>query len=305
MPRGPSPEAMRDLFLKSGVAAGIFWMCMATLLSSITGAFVRQLGGALPTMELVFFRNLIALALLAPWFLRLTPADMRTTRLPLYGLRVLFAYSAMVMLFYALGQMQIAKVYALQYTIPLFTILLAVLVLKQDADRHSWAACLVGFAGALIVIRPGIIELTTAAVLALCSAFMSAGSNTTIKLLARTEGAGVITVYTNLLMMPLAFVPMLFVWVTPTPGQWLWILGIGVTGSVGGYCFTRSVASADARVVQPFQFSRMIFATGLGFAMFAELPDLWTWVGAGVIFAASYYLLLRERRRGPPAAARS
>jgi drug/metabolite transporter (DMT)-like permease len=169
--------------------------------------------------------------------------------------------------------------------------------LKQTANRHSWGACLVGFAGALIVMRPGIIEVSAAVVLTLVSALLSAGSNTTIKLLARTESPGVITVYTNLLMMPCAFVPMLFVWVTPTPEQWPWIIGMGVTGSVGGYCFTRAVSSADARVVQPFQFSRMIFATVIGFAMFAELPDLWTWVGAGVIFAASYYVLLHEKNR--------
>lgn len=291
--------------LKSSAAAGIFWMCLATLLSSITGAFVRQLGGEIHAFELVFFRSVIALVLLSPWILRQGVGTMRTRRLPLYGLRVFFAYSAMVMLFYALGEMPIADVYALQYTIPLFTILLAVLVLGQQADRHAWAACFVGFAGALIVMRPGIIELTLAAVCALLSAFMSAGSNTTIKLLSRSEGPEVITIYTNLLMMPLAFVPMLFVWVTPTWQQWPWIIGIGIFGSVGGYCFTRSVGLADARVVQPFQFSRMLFAAALGFLMFGELPDFWTWVGAGVIFVASYYILFREtqaRRAGGKAA---
>lgn len=291
---------MRDFFPKGGVAAGIFWMCMATFLTSFTGAFVRELDGSVPIIELVFFRNFFALIMLAPWFLRLGASAMRTHRLPLYGLRVTFAYLSMLMQFYALGEMQIAKVYALQFTIPLFTILLAVLVLKQSASIHSWAACLIGFAGALIVMRPGVIEISLAVVLTLCSAVLSAGSNTTIKLLARTESPGVITVYTNLLMMPLAFVPMLFVWVTPSLAQWPWIIGIGITGSVGGYCFTRAVSSADARVVQPFQFSRMIFATVIGFAMFAELPDLWTWVGAGVIFAASYYVLWRERGRRQP-----
>lgn len=282
--------------LRSGPAAGIFWMCMATLLSSVTGAFVRQLGGEIHAFELVFFRTVVALVLLAPWILRQGVRTMRTQRLPLYCLRVFFAYTGMVMLFYALGEMPIADVYALQYTIPLFTILLAVLLLKQQADGHAWTACLIGFAGTLIVMRPGIIELTLAAVFALSSAFMSAGSNTTIKLLSRTEGPEVITVYSNLLMMPLAFVPMLFVWVTPSWDQVPWILGIGVFGSTGGYCFTRSVSLADARIVQPFQFSRMLFAAALGFLMFGELPDIWTWVGAGVIFISSYYILFRESR---------
>ena len=278
-----------------GVAAGIFWMCMATLLSSITGAMVRQLGGEIHAFELVFFRSVLAVIMLAPWVLRRGVRTMKTRRLPLYCLRVFFAYTAMVMLFYALGEMPIADVYALQYMIPLFTILLAVTILKQPADRHSWAACFIGFAGALIVMRPGIIELTLAAICALLSAFMSAGSNTTIKLLARTESPEIITVYTNLLMIPLALVPMLFVWVTPTWAQAPWIVGIAVIGSVGGYCFTLSVSAADARVVQPFQFTRMLFATGLGLLMFGEFPDLWTWVGAAVIFVSSSYVVIREK----------
>ena len=130
----------------------------------------------------------------------------------------------------------------------------------------------VGFAGALIVIRPGIIEITLASAAALLTAFMYAGSNTTIKLLARRDSPEAITLWTNLLMLPL--VPASFLWVAPTPEQWPLIVGAGVVSGLGGYCFTRSVSAADARVVQPFQFSRMIFATAVGFAMFSEFPGL-------------------------------
>jgi drug/metabolite transporter (DMT)-like permease len=210
---------------------------------------------------------------------------------------VFFAYTAMVMLFFAWGKMPIADVFALQFTIPLFTILLAVLILKQQTDRQAWAACLIGFCGALIVMRPGVVELTMAAAAAIASALMSAGSNTTIKLLTRTESVGTITVYSNLLMLPLALVPSLFVWVTPTLTQVPWIIGAALFSAVGGLCFTLAVGAADARVVQPFQFTRMIFAAVIGYWMFFELPDFWTWVGAAVIFGASYYIVLREAKK--------
>ena len=285
--------------LRTGVVAAIFWMCMATLLNSLAGGMVRELSGEIPIIELVFFRNVVALVILAPWVMRRGIVRLPAARLPLYGFRVLLAYAAMIMLFYALARMPIADVYALQYTIPLFTILLAVLVLKQHADAHSWGACLVGFAGTLIIMRPGIIELTLAAVCAITSALLSAGSNTVIKLLSRSESPEVITVWTNLLMMPLAFVPMLFIWVSPSWAQVPWVIGIGIASSMGGYSFTRAIASADARIVQPFQFSRMIFATAIGFLMFAELPDVWTWIGSAVIFAASYYVVLHERKGTP------
>ena len=282
--------------LKYGPAAGIFWMCMATLISSIAGGMVRELAGQIPAMELVFFRNVIALIVLVPIVIKQGVGLPSKSQIPVYALRVFFAYSAMVLLFYALARMPIADVYALQYTIPLFTILLAVIVLKQHADAHSWGACFVGFLGTLIVMRPGIIEITLASLAALTTAFMHAGSNTTIKILARRDNPEVITLWTNFGMLPLALIPTLFLWVTPTASQWPLVIGIGVVSSIGGYCFTRSVSAADARIVQPFQFSRMIFAAAFGWIMFSELPDLWTWIGAAVIFAASYYIVYREGR---------
>ena len=96
------------------------------------------------------------------------------------------------------------------------------------------------------------------------------------------------------MMLPLALFPALIFWVTPTFEQWPLVIGIGIVSSIGGYCFTKSVSAADARIVQPFQFSRMIFATAIGWIMFSELPDVWTWVGAAVIFGASYYIVYRE-----------
>lgn len=269
---------------------------MATLISSIAGGMVRELAGQIPAMELVFFRNVIALIVLVPIVMKQGVGLPSKSQIPVYALRVFFAYSAMVLLFYALARMPIADVYALQYTIPLFTIMLAVIVLKQHADIHSWGACFVGFLGTLIVMRPGIIEITLASLAALTTAFMHAGSNTTIKILARRDNPEVITLWTNFGMLPLALIPTLFLWVTPTASQWPLVIGIGVVSSIGGYCFTRSVSAADARIVQPFQFSRMIFAAAIGWIMFSELPDLWTWIGAAVIFAASYYIVYREGR---------
>ena len=280
--------------LKTGPAAGIFWMCMATLISSISGAMVRELAGEIPTFELVFFRNIIAMVVLVPIVLRQGVGLPDRSQLPFYGMRILFAFCAMVFLFYALARMPLADVYALQYTIPLFTILLAVLFLRQKADIHSWAAVFIGFVGTLIVMRPGIIEITLAGLGAITAACLSAGSNTTIKILARKDNAEAITLWTNIGMLPLALIPTLFVWVNPTVEQWPLIIGVGVVSSIGGYCFTRAVSAADARIVQPFQFSRMIFATAIGWIMFSEFPDLWTWIGAAVIFSASYYIVYRE-----------
>jgi drug/metabolite transporter (DMT)-like permease len=285
---------MEHGLLKSGAMAGIFWMCMATFFHSVMGAQVRSLGGEIPVIELVFFRNLIGVLVLVPWLLTSGGDSRRLSQLPIYALRICFAYISMVLLFYALSELPLANVYALQYTIPLFTILLAVLVLKQQSSIHNWVACLVGFCGVLIVIRPGIVEMSVAAFAALGAALLSGGSNTTLKLLSRTEGSGTVTFYSNLLMLPLALLPTLYFWVTPSWPQIPWLIGIGLFGVAGGYCFIRAVGAADARIVQPFQFTRMFFGTALGYFLFLELPDFWTWVGAAVIFLATYYIIWHE-----------
>lgn len=285
---------MQDNTARQAALRGILWMAAAGLLSAVTAGLVRQLSDAFSAIELVFFRNLIGLIILMPWLLYKGIGSMRTGRLPMYSLRVMFAYLAMVMSFYALGNMPIADVYALQFTIPLFTIVLAILILGQHAGVRSWIACLVGFSGALLIVRPGFIELSLAAGLALLSALMSGGSNTTIKLLSRTESPEIITVYSNLLMLPLALIPSVFVWVTPNWEQVPWIIALGLAGSISGYCFTRSVAAADARVVQPFQFLRMLFAALIGYVFFLEIPGPWTWAGAIVIFASATYVIRLE-----------
>lgn len=288
---------MQENTARQAALRGILWMAAAGFLSAVTGGLVRHLSGELSSIELVFFRNLVGVVILTPWLLHKGLGAMRTRRLPLYCLRVMFAYLAMVMSFYAIGHMPIADVYALQFTIPLFTIMLAVFILGQHAGIRSWIACLVGFCGALLIVRPGFIELSLAAALALVSALMSGGSNTTIKLLSRTDSPEVITVYSNMLMMPLALIPSLFVWVTPSWAQAPWIIALGLAGCISGYCFTRSVAAADARVVQPFQFLRMLFAALVGYVFFFETPGPWTWVGAIVIFAASTYVIRLEGGR--------
>lgn len=291
---------MEHGLLKTGAMAGIFWMCTATFFNSVMGALVRSLGGEIPVIELVLFRNVIGV--LVPWLLTSARESRRVSQIPIYGLRIGFAFTSMVLLFFALAHLPIADVYALQYSIPLFTILLAVLVLKQHTSIQSWAACLVGFCGVLIVIRPGIVEMSLAAFAALGAAMLSAGSNTTLKLLSRTEGSGTVIFYTNLLMLPLALVPTLFFWVTPSWAQVPWVIGIGLFGVAGGYSFVRAVGAADARIVQPFQFTRMFFGTALGYFLFLELPDFWTWVGAAVIFFATYYIIWHEGRAKKSAA---
>jgi drug/metabolite transporter (DMT)-like permease len=279
---------------------GALWMAAASLFVAMTAACVRQLSDDYSVLQLVFLRSVIGVALLAPWMIRMARrGTLRTTRLPLYGLRTALSYSGMVCLFFAFAEMPIGEVYALLFLVPLITIVLAVAILGERAGRHAWLACGVGFIGALVVLRPGIISLTLAAGAVLYTAVAYSATNICIKSLARTDTPVHITIYAHVIALPVAFVPAVLVWKTPAWADVPWILALGVFQLLSGLFHARSVSAADARVVQPFNFLRLPFSVVIAWFLFAELPSHWTWLGAGLIFASSYYVLYTEgKNRG-------
>jgi drug/metabolite transporter (DMT)-like permease len=272
---------------------------------ALSAACVRQLSGQFSPFELVFLRSLIGTLLLSPWMFRMSRrGTLRTTRLPLYMLRTGLSYTGMVCVFYGIAHMPIGEVYALLFLVPLITVVLAVLLLKEKAGAHGWIACAVGFCGALVILRPGIIAISLAAGAVMVTAVTYASTNICIKSLSRTDSPVQITIIGYFLALPLAFVPTLFVWKTPGWEDVPWILALGAFQTLGGLCHARSVHAADARVVQPFNFLRLPVSVLVAWYLFAELPSPWTWLGAALIFASSYYVLYREsgtRRKKPGA----
>lgn len=284
------PQSVRSQALR-----GIFWMVLAAGAYALSAGMVRKLSPEFTAFELVFLRTVVGLAMLLPWLvLRIGAGGLRTQRLNLFLLRGTFTYFAMVSTFYALGHMPVAEVYALQFTLPLFSILLAVLVLGERAGLGSWLACIIGFLGTVVILRPGFDEISAAALAALASAALYGGSNVCIKALSRTESAALITVYANIIMLPLSLVPALFTWHTPEWRHVPWLLALGITNTLGQLVLARAIAAADARIVWPFDFLRLPFAVVIGYVLFAELPGPWTWAGAVIIFSSSYYVVRRE-----------
>jgi len=284
---------------RHGAVRGILWMVLATLLSAAAAAIVRKLSADFSTFELVFFHSLIAVLVLSPWLLRQSAAGIAAScRLwRLYLVRSVLAFLGITGGFYAFAHVPIADVFALQFTTPLFTIVLAVLLLRERVGVRGWFAVLIGFSGALVILRPGLIVVSLGALAALASAVFFAGANITIRVLARSQSPYAITAYANLLTLPVALVAALFSWTTPEWHHFPWIVALGTFNALNQICLARSVGAADARVVQPFNFVRLLWGVGLGFVLFAELPDVWTWIGAAIIFGSSLEVLQREAGR--------
>ena len=160
----------------------------------------------------------------------------------------------------------------------------------------------VGFAGTLVILRPGNDIVTFGALLALGSSFIWAGAIITIKQLTRTESSLTVTAWAAVTVGVFSLLPAILVWQWPTWEQGFWLVVIGTLGSIVQLSLARAFSLADTSVVMPFDFLKLVWASLLGVLLFAEIPDIWTWIGGGVIFASSSYIAYRERRRGSPPA---
>ena len=275
---------------------GVLWMLVsAAALAGLTGV-VRHMSAGLPPFEIAFFRSFFGLLILAPWLMRSGLGVLRTKRLGLYTMRCALGAATMLMWFTAISMVPLADAVALGFTSPLFVILGAALFLGEVVRGRRLGATLCGFAGALIILRPGGGVLDPGAVLVLLSAVTLAGANLSVKELSRTESVQAIVTYMVIFMVPLTFIPALLVWQTPTPAQLAELLGLAAVATLGNYAMTRAVAGADASSVMPYDYARLPFAALIGFFVFGETSDAATWIGAGVIAVASLYLAHHESK---------
>ncbi len=275
---------------------GVLWMLVsAAALAGLTGV-VRHMSAGLPPFEIAFFRSFFGLLILAPWLMRSGLGVLRTKRLGLYTMRCALGAATMLMWFTAISMVPLADAVALGFTSPLFVILGAALFLGEVVRGRRLGVTLCGFAGALIILRPGGGVLDPGAVLVLLSAVTLAGANLSVKELSRTEPVQAIVTYMVIFMVPLTFIPALLVWQTPTPAQLAELAGLAALATLGNYAMTRAVAVADASAVMPYDYARLPLVALIGFFVFGETSDAATWIGAGVIAVASLYLAHHESK---------
>ena len=262
------------------VVAGPVWMVTAGIGYTLTSVCTRELSSDYSTAQLAFMRAVIALGFVAPLILRNGISVMRTTVFPLHLLRSIFTYGGMMCWFYAVSVIPISDYTALLYFQPIFTILFAIFILRETAGPRTWGAVAVAFVGALVILRPGFQDISFGMIAAIATAVLFAGVNTCMKFLSRTDSAAVMVAYVSILMLVLSAVPAWFYWTDPVLADLPAILGVGVFALMGQYAIT------------------LITAAILGWVVFGETSDAYTWAGALVIFCASYYVIVFERRGG-------
>lgn len=287
----------RILRARTGAVRGALLMAGAAVSFACMAVIIRICSQQVHAFEIAFFRNLFGLAFMLPWLLR-GPGigQLATGRFGLYLLRAVLGIAAMLSFFWALTAMPVAGAVAISFTAPLFITVGAALVLGEVVRVRRWSATLVGFAGMLLMLRPGASTLHPAALAALFSAVAMAGSALAIKALSGTESSRAIVTWMVVLMTPLSLPAALLVWEWPEPATWVLLVATGGLGTVGHLLLTSALKTGDASYVMPFDFVRLPAAALLAWWLFAETVDIWTWIGAAIIFAATVYITRREAR---------
>nr|WP_277346092.1 DMT family transporter [Sneathiella chinensis] len=272
---------------------GALWMLLGALLFSFMSVGIKHLGQELDSFQIGFLRAFIGLIVVLPFALRGGIRPLKTRVFKLHLARSLVGVTAMLCSFYAITQLPLADAVALNFTKPLFLILLAVLFLGEKVRWRRWLATAVGFCGVMVMVQANL-EMGLASGVALFGAMMVALVSVFLKKLSRTEAPTTMMFYFGVISSLIALVPALYVWVPPTTEQLLILLVTAAVGSCGNFCMIRAFAAGEATVVAPFDYIRLIFSGILGFVIFSEVPGPWMIVGAGIIISSSLYIMQRE-----------
>ena len=285
---------------------GAMWMVVAAWSFTAMLICVRYLAGRYPAIEVVFFRAMIGLLFVLPPLISHGVPGLRTNVFHLHLTRACFGLAAMLAYYSAAPYLPLADITTYSFAIPLFVTLGAVIFLKEVVDTPRWAATFVGFIGVLIMLRPGfdgqtatgptIAGISTPMVYVMASILFYAGAWISMKFLTRTDKASNIVFYQNIITVPLVAIPT-FIWGTiPTLPDFGWLIGVGIFGAMAHFAQARSFGAADASAVMPYDFLRLPFAVIFAWILFNEVTGVWTWIGAAIIFGATYYITWHETR---------
>ncbi|KTT96707.1 permease [Sphingomonas yabuuchiae] len=282
------------------VLKGIGLRLIAIFFLSTMSAFVKlaeSRGASLS--ETMFFRQLCALPVVLAFVLAGPGlASLRTTRLKGHAKRAMVGLVGMVFTFGAVMLLPLAEATTFQFTVPIFATLLGALVLREKTGLQRWSAVLVGFAGVLLVVRPGANDMSLfGAFVGLMAAMFVAIVAIVLRQL-RDEPATTTVFYFTVLTLPFIALPYAFHLKMHDPLTWVVLVSIGLAGGLGQLALTGASRLAPVAAVVPMDYSGLIWATVYGWLIFGVLPTMGTWLGAPVIIASGLFIVWREQRLG-------
>lgn len=291
----PEPMANNTSLHPPSIEAALLMIFTCACFSGMS-AIIHDLSSEISPFQIAFFRNAISLILLIPVMWKLGFEIPRGPTLKAYGIRAIIGICAMWVWYSALSVTPLAEAITLNFTVALWMIPVAILLLGEKVGARRWGAILVGFCGVLIVMQPGSESVNLGSFLAILAALLFAISMALVRLLARTQRPIAIVFYMNILMTPLSLGPAIAVWTTPNPIELVLLVVVGLIATVAHFCMARALSLVEASSLVPLDFTRLPFAAVIGYFWFDEVPDVWMWPGAALIVASAFYISRREAK---------
>ncbi len=270
---------------------------LAALMFASMGVAVRYASASLPSEVLVFLRNSFGLLFLLPWLYHRGLGGLKTNRLSGHITRSVTGLAAMYCFFYAIAHLPLAEAVLLNFSSPIFTAIIALLWLGEEATRKLILAIFIGFAGICLILKPGMGILSAAALIGLISAVFAAMAMVSIRDLSKTEPTRRIVFYFSITATLISAVPMFWYWQTPDLKPLLAMIFAGFAATLGQLLLTHGYSLAPAARVSPYSYNTIIFAAIYGWIFWSEALDILTLFGALLIICAGIITLLSRPTR--------
>lgn len=280
----------------SGIVIAALWM-VGALFSFLSMAIAgRELSVELNTFQILFFRSVVGLLIIVAVLTHAGWSKARAGNWKLHLVRNSVHYVGQFGWFFAISMIPLAQVFAIEFTVPIWTAVLAPFLLAERLTAVRALVIAIGFAGILIILRPGMVPLELGAASALMAAVGYALSHTLTKRITRTDTPLAVIFYMTLMQLPMGAIPSVLDWTTPSLGMLPWLVIVGATALSAHYCMARAFAHADAMVVVPMDFLRLPLVAMIGLMFYAEPLDPWALAGAAVICGAIFLNIMSERK---------
>jgi drug/metabolite transporter (DMT)-like permease len=273
------------------------WMSgtLASFMAMAVGG--RELAGQLSTFQILFFRSVIGCLIVGFLLWCGNWRQILTKQLRVHLLRNIAHFGGQFGWFYGIALIPLAEVFALEFTVPVWTAVLATVLLREQITRARVGAIILGVLGVFLILRPGLAVISPASLVVLGSAFCYALSHTLTRRLALVDTPLTILFYMTIIQLPLGLVTSIFDWMTPSLAMLPWIMVVGVAALSGHYCMARALTIADAIVVVPMDFLRLPLIAAVGFLFYGESLDWFVLAGGVVMFSGNFLNIQAEKKR--------
>lgn len=256
----------------------------------------RQLAAELTTFQVLFFRSVVGAVVIVVLLQRTGWSRLQTRRFGTHFVRNIIHFAGQFGWFYGLARIPLSEVFALEFTMPIWTVLLAPLFLAERLTPTRLAVVAIGFVGTLVVLRPGVAVIQPASLAVLASALAYSLAHMLTKRLSGSDSPLSILFYMTAIQLPLGLMMALPNWVWPSVQAWPWIVLVGLAALAAHYCLTRAFQLADATVVIPMDFLRLPLITAVGYFIYGEKLDGWVLIGALVLCLGAWLNLKTAAR---------